>query len=101
MPTHSPRPITQLADLTLDPENANRGTPRGTALLATSLRQYGAGRSIVADRDGVVLAGNKTLQAAKDLGLGVRVVETTGDELVVVQRTTWPSTRTRTPVCSR
>ena len=51
------------------------------------MKAYGAGRSILADRHGVVIAGNKTLEQAQALGLKVRVVETTGDELVVVQRT--------------
>ena len=49
-------------------------------MLAKSLETYGAGRSIVTDKHGTVLAGNKTAEAAK-------VVETTGEELVVVRRT--------------
>lgn len=75
-----------LADLTPDRRNANRGTPRGRALLEDSLRRYGAGRSILADKHGNVIAGNKTLEAAADLGLPVRFVQTDGRELVVVQR---------------
>jgi hypothetical protein len=69
-----------------DRRNANRGTARGRALLEDSLRRYGAGRSILADKHGNVIAGNKTLETAADLGLPVRVVETDGTELVVVQR---------------
>jgi DNA modification methylase len=79
--------IQDLADLHADPTNANRGTPRGRSLLATSLRSCGAGRSILADRAGCVIAGNKVLEQAKSLGLPIRVVPTTGDALVVVQRT--------------
>lgn len=52
-----------------------------------SLTRLGAGRSIVADKNGVVIAGNKTLQAAEAQGIPVRIVETDGKELVVVQRT--------------
>lgn len=79
--------IKTIADLTPDPVNANRGTERGSALLDTSIERYGLGRSIVTDRDGVVLAGNKTMEAAGQKGLDkVRVVETKGDELVVVRR---------------
>jgi len=81
------RKIHSLDDLTPDPQNPNKGTARGQQLLGASLKHYGAGRSVLADRHGVVLAGNKTLEEAKALGLGVRVVETTGEELVVVQRT--------------
>ncbi|RPJ50327.1 MAG: DNA methylase [Methanobacteriota archaeon] len=77
-----------LAGLTLDPQNANKGTPRGAQMVEDSLRQYGAGRSILVDRHGVVIAGNKTLSAAVALGLeDAIVVPTDGRRLVVVQRT--------------
>lgn len=70
-----------------DPRNANKGTQRGRGLLEKSLRQYGAGRSVLADRNGVLIAGNKTHEVATEIGLPVRVIETDGNELVVVQRT--------------
>lgn len=79
--------IHSIEDLHADPHNANKGTARGRRLLAGSLEQFGAGRSIVAEASGHVLAGNKTLETARARGMGVRVVQTTGDELVVVQRT--------------
>ena len=72
--------------LTPDKHNANRGTKRGRELLEQSLRELGAGRSILVDKDGEVIAGNKTLEAAQKLGLKVRVVPAARDELVVVQR---------------
>lgn len=78
--------ITKLEDLTPDPRNPNRGTERGVSIVEKSIEQLGAARSIVASSDGVVGAGNKTLQAAVEKGLRVRVVQTRGDELVVVQR---------------
>lgn len=78
---------TSASPLHPDPQNANKGTKRGRALLEASLRDHGAGRSILADKHGVVIAGNKTLETAEGLGLPVRVVETDGTELVVVQRT--------------
>lgn len=81
------RRLTKIGDLTPDARNANRGTPRGRALLADSLTTYGAGRSILADRQGRIIAGNKTAEQAQRLELPVRVVETDGRELVVVQRT--------------
>jgi hypothetical protein len=79
--------IKDAKDLAQDDRNLNRGTKRGRDLLEKSLRRYGAGRSILADKDGNVVAGNKTLKAAADLGLPVRVIQTDGKELVVVQRT--------------
>lgn len=75
------------AGLTPDRENANEGTQRGRGLLEKSLRQLGAGRSILTDKDGNVIAGNKTLEAATDIDLPVRIIETDGNELVVVKRT--------------
>jgi hypothetical protein len=78
--------IERLEDLTPDKHNANRGTKRGHDQLDHSIREYGAGRSILADKNGNVIAGNKTLQAAVDAGLKARVIETDGDELVVVVR---------------
>lgn len=80
------KPIEKLSDLTPDPVNANSGTERGVGMLEHSLRQYGAGRSILVDREGRVIAGNKTLERAEELGLGIIVVQTRGDKLVVVQR---------------
>lgn len=76
-----------LADLTPDAQNANQGTERGRGLLEHSLRKYGAGRSILADKHGHIIAGNKTLEVAADIALPVRVIKTDGKELVVVQRT--------------
>lgn len=85
--SHARRKIQSLDDLTPDPQNPNKGTARGQQQLAASLKNYGAGRSVLADRHGVILAGNKTVAEARALGLSVRVIETSGEELVVVQRT--------------
>src|SRR5687767_9698523 len=81
-----PVKITGTDSLVPDKRNANRGTARGHDLLETSLREYGAGRSILVDKNGVVIAGNKTLEAASELGLSVKKVHTTGKQLVVVVR---------------
>ena len=89
-----------LADLTPDPENANKGNERGAYMLEASLQRYGAGRSVVVDRNGVILAGNKTVEQAGALGLDrVVFVETDGTALVAVRRTdldlTDPESRAR------
>ena len=70
-----------------DTKNANKGTERGRYMVEASLRETGAGRSILLDKDGRIIAGNKTFEAASDIGLPVRVVETDGTELVAVKRT--------------
>ena len=81
-----PKAIERLADLSFDPRNANLGTQRGAGMLESSLRNFGAGRSILADRDGVVLAGNKTLEQAAALGIDIQTVHSDGTKLVVVIR---------------
>ena len=76
-----------LSALTPDDRNVNRGTPRGSAVIEKSLQKYGAGRSILVDRAGRIIAGNKTAEAASAIGMdNVRIVETDGHELVVVKR---------------
>ena len=76
-----------ISSLTLDAQNANRGTERGRAMLAASLKEYGAGRSILIDKNGNVIAGNKTLEQAFAAGhKDVLVVKTDGKKLVAVQR---------------
>lgn len=70
-----------------DKKNANRGTVRGKKMLAGSLREFGAGRSILIDKNNRIIAGNKTAEQAKAAGMNdVRVIETRGDELVAVKR---------------
>ena len=54
--------------------------------VGASLRELGAGRSIVVDREGVVIGGNAVYEKALELGIPVREVTTKGDELVVVRR---------------
>lgn len=83
----APKKLATIADLTPDDRNLNQHTERGMGLLAKSLGEFGAGRSIVVDKHGKVIAGNATLEAAADQGFGVQVVPSDGKTLVVVQRT--------------
>ena len=78
----------KLDTLTPDHANANKGTERGRYALEASLRQFGAGRSILLDKNGRIIAGNKTVETAADVGLDdVLIVETDGKQIVAVQRT--------------
>lgn len=85
-PTEPPAIIRELHELVPDDRNANTGTPRGREALERSLREYGPGRGILIDRHGRVIAGNKTVEHAKALGIKLRVIQTDGDYLVAVQR---------------
>jgi hypothetical protein len=73
--------------LHFDDRNANRGNRRGRAMVMESLEQFGAGRSIVSDKHGRVIAGNKTLEGARRINMPTRIIETDGSELIVVKRT--------------
>jgi site-specific DNA-methyltransferase (adenine-specific) len=78
----------KLADLIPDAKNANKGTPRGQHMIEESLRAYGAGRSILIDKHGRIIAGNKTAENFGSIGMeDVLVIQTDGTKLVAVQRT--------------
>lgn len=65
----------------------NIGTQKGKRVLSHSIAALGCCRSIVVDRNNKVLIGNGTLQQAIKSGVKkVLIVETAGDELVVVRR---------------
>jgi hypothetical protein len=84
----SPTRNMKLEDLIPDDKNANRGTERGLGMLEDSLRTYGAGRSILLDKNGKIIAGNKTIQSAADCGFtDVVVVPSDGRTIIAVQRT--------------
>lgn len=77
-----------IKDLKFDDKNFNQHTEFGMSQLERSLRNYGAGRSILVDKDNNIIAGNGIAEAAGQMGITkTRVIETTGDELVVVKRT--------------
>ena len=77
-----------IENLKFDKKNFNKHTEYGMSLLEKSLRQNGAGRSVLVDRDNNIIAGNGIVEAAVNASITkTRVVEVTGDELVVVRRT--------------
>lgn len=79
--------IVPLSKLILDERNANVGTARGRKMLEESIRTLGTGRSVLVDRRGRIIAGNKTIEMARKLGMKkIAVVQSQGDTLVAVQR---------------
>ncbi len=77
-----------IEQLKFDDKNFNKHTEYGMGLLEKSLRENGAGRSVLVDKDDNIIAGNGIVEAAQKAGiLKTRIVEVTGDELVVVKRT--------------
>ena len=80
--------IIDIEQLAQDQHNFNKGTEQGQELMERSFKEMGAGRSILIDRNGNIIAGNKSQKAAIAAGIKkVRIIETTGDELVAVKRT--------------
>ena len=80
--------MTKISDLKFDDKNFNDHTEFGMSLLEKSLHDYGAGRSILIDKDNNIIAGNGIIEAAAQAGIEkVRIVETVGDEIVAVKRT--------------
>jgi len=80
--------VNKISDLIPDPKNANKGTARGRGMLETSLQKYGFGRSVLLDKNNVIMAGNKTIESAGGIGMeNVRIIETDGTEIIAVKRT--------------
>lgn len=86
--TNKPRRISKISDLSQDNRNANRGSKAGSELIQRSLKEYGAGRSILIDRDGRIIAGNQLIRNAGVVGLDdVQIVQSDGTKIIAVQRT--------------
>ena len=78
----------KIADLIQDDRNLNKGTEEGRKLIEKSLRKFGAGRSVLIDKNNRIIAGNKTHENAEAIGMDdVIIVETDGTKLVAVKRT--------------
>ena len=56
-----------VAELSADPANVRRHSERNIEAIKASLRRFGQQKPIVVDTAGVVVAGNGTLEAARQL----------------------------------
>jgi site-specific DNA-methyltransferase (adenine-specific) len=70
-----------------DKRNYRKHNDKNKELIEKSLKECGAGRSIVIDNENEIIAGNGIYEQAKKLGIKTKVIETDGSELVVVKRT--------------
>jgi 16S rRNA G966 N2-methylase RsmD len=78
----------KISELSQDRRNANKGTKRGHKAVEDSLSLYGSGRSILIDRNGQIIAGNKTAANAAAAGIDeVIIVPSDGTKIIAVQRT--------------
>ena len=78
----------KISDLTFDDKNFNKHTEFGMSLLEKSLRNNGAGRSILIDKNNRIIGGNGVVEVAGQIGLNnVRIIESDGSEIIAVKRT--------------
>jgi hypothetical protein len=61
--------VLNIEELVQDSHNFNKGTEGGAKLMERSLKELGAGRSILIDKNGNIIAGNKTQEAAIKAGI--------------------------------
>ena len=78
----------KVSDLTFDDKNFNKHTEFGMSLIEKSLRNNGAGRSILIDKNNRIIAGNGVVETAAQIGLeDVQIVESDGTKIIAVKRT--------------
>ena len=73
------------SDLIFDDKNFNKGNEAGKALIEKSFKQFGAGRSILIDKNNRIIAGNKS--AENFIGEDIQIIESDGTKLIAVKRT--------------
>lgn len=76
-----------MQELKFDQNNYRIHNDKNKRVIRKSLEDCGAGRSVLVDKDNVLIAGNGVYEQAQALGLKVRFVESDGKELIVVKRT--------------
>jgi len=78
----------KVTDLIPDDKNFNKGSEFGQGLIEKSFEKFGAGRSILIDKNNKIIAGNKSTENYGALGgQDVIVVESDGKQLIAVKRT--------------
>lgn len=76
----------EVKDLKFDKRNYRRHDEKNQALIKKSIKEVGFGRSVVVDADNEIICGNGVVSQIEK-GTPIKVIETNGDELVVVKRT--------------
>jgi hypothetical protein len=76
---------TTVTSLIADDKNFNKGSEVGAEMIRKSFQKFGAGRSILLDKNNRIIAGNKSVEYS---GLkNVMIVESDGTQLIAVKRT--------------
>lgn len=76
----------EVKDLKFDKRNYRRHSEKNQSLIKKSINEVGFGRSIVVDAENEIICGNGVVSQV-DKKTPVKVIETDGNELIVVKRT--------------
>ena len=74
-------------EIKFDTKNYRTHDDKNKKLILKSLKKCGAGRSILIDKQGEIIAGNGVYEQAKNLNIPVKIIETDGSELIAIKRT--------------
>jgi hypothetical protein len=75
----------KVTSLIADDKNFNKGSENGAEMIRKSFQKFGAGRSILLDKNNRIIAGNKSVEFS---GINdVLIVESDGTQLIAVKRT--------------
>ena len=74
-------------DIKYDQRNYRDHDERNLSLIKKSIQRCGAGRSILLDKNGEIIAGNATYKTLQELGIPVKIIPTDGKTAIALQRT--------------
>ena len=76
-----------MAKIKLDSKNYRVHPDKNKMIIDKSLKELGAGRSILIDSENEIIAGNGVYEQAEKQNIKIKIVETDGTELIAVKRT--------------
>ena len=71
----------------IDSKNYRLHNDKSKELVKKSLKELGAGRSIIIDAEGNIIGGNCTYEQAQKLNIPVEIIKSDGSKLYAIQRT--------------
>lgn len=76
-----------MSKIKLDSKNYRVHPDKNKMIIEKSLKELGAGRSILIDSENEIIAGNGVFEQAEKQNIKIKIVETDGTELIAVKRT--------------
>lgn len=76
-----------IKDIKYDQHNYREHDERNLSIIKKSIQRCGAGRSILLDKNGEIIAGNATYKTLQELGIPVKIIPTDGKTAIALQRT--------------